>query len=178
MEYTVSFILAALTVIAFAVIFFLYKKTGAQRPEFLHITSMFVTGICSVAAIFLVNSVLFDILGSRKITWAPLKSFFSGPAGYLAASRCFLFTLAIIIVFLLAVNGIIYRHVYKKIFEHYSIVFTAAGGITLLFMLAYSDKVLYFITGSVLILAGAVLMLIYGAAYHALNKKEQLSSKQ
>ena len=106
-----------------------------------HIISVIITAVCSVLMIVLVN-----------------MAFLSKTA------LCII--CAVIITVLLVCNALIYRRVVKKIFEHFSIVFTAAGAVTLLFVPLHTFREAVFICCLALLLAGAVLMLLYGVFYH------------
>ena len=139
---------------------------SAGTGLFLHIVSFAVTALCSLTLCFLINFRLF-LLEKDFLTW-PFLIDLSGRFLLSAFDRAFVTFLSIIlIIVLLTCNGLIYRHAVRKIFEHYSIVFISAGAISLLFMFAYSQRLLYFTVSFVLLFTGAVLMLFYVFAYHA-----------
>ena len=163
------------------------KKKVSQNPQInpngvediWHIITIIITAICSVLMILLINGFLYNAAGSGTLQWAGLKSFLEGETmNRIISSKAAAFVCIILIIILLAVNGWIYRHVVKKIFEHYSIVFTAGGAVTLIFMSGTSQKALYLITGGLFLLAGSILFLIYAMEYHALNRRLAESGRQ
>lgn len=148
------------------------EKNLNGTEDIWHIVTIIITAVCSVLMILLVNGILYNAAGSGALQWMGLKSFLEGKTvSLIISSKTSAFICIILIIILMAANGWLYRHVKKKIFEHYSIVFTAGGAVTLIFMLGTSQKGLYLITGGILLLTGSILFLIYGIEYHALNRK-------
>ena len=121
----------------------LVRSAGAGRG--LHIISVFFTAFCALALSAAVN-----------ICAAPV----------LCAVLC------IICAALMAANAFIYRHTPKKIFEHFSIVFIAAGCITLLMRAGSPGGLFNFILSGAFLFAGALLMMLYVIFYHAQNRRQ------
>lgn len=142
------------------------RKALNGTGDILHALSMADTVLCALLVSFLTNILLFNTLGTDALVPnAPSDLFLfsnvDGSVSFRALAACCI----IIIIMLLAANALIYRKIVRKIFEHYSIVFIGAGALTLLFMLAYSQKTLYLIAGGILLFTGSIFLLIYGIIY-------------
>ena len=135
--------------------------------NFLHILSMFITGVNAVSLFVLSDALLFNKIKSSSILSDGLYNLYGSKAvsAYMSSAPALICT-GILIVLLLCANAVIYAHVVKKIFEHFSIAFTGAGALTLLVIPGLSTKAPHFICAGVFILIGAALMLVYGIFYH------------
>ena len=142
------------------------RKSLNGTGDILHALSVANTVLCALLVSFLTNILLFNTLGTDALAQnAPSGLFFFSSADGPVSSKALAACCIVVIIALLAVNALIYRKIVRKIFEHYSIVFIGAGALTLLSMLAYSQKILYLICGGILLFAGSIFFLVYGIIY-------------